>query len=140
QFNNLASPWANTDYHRGWNTVKDEDLNLLREFLRPICSQLGPAWFALWLPLRRAEHCNGVRFGAREDGDHPICPPELGGSTTASEIARALPLLHAVHTVQFWERWEPVQSDPSAQVRLETETARSRFRACVESNADACGG
>ncbi len=138
-FNNLASPWANTEYHRGWNTVQEQELNLLREFLRPICSQLGSAWFALWLPLRRAEHCNGVRFSAREDGDRLTCPPELGGMSTASDIARALPLLNTVQSVQFWERWESGGSDPSSQVTLETEIARSRFRACVETNSDACG-
>jgi hypothetical protein len=138
-FNNLASPWANTDYHRGWNAVKEEDLCLLRDHLRPIWSPLGEHWFALWLPLRRAVHCNGVRFSGRFDGDRPLCPPELSGRGAASEIARALPLLHSIQVVQFWECWEPGRSTPSAEVRLEASSARSRFRKCVELGADACG-
>jgi hypothetical protein len=138
-FNNLASPWAKTDYHRGWNTVREEDLRLLRDHLRPIWSPFGEHWFALWLPLRRAEHCNGVRFSGRFDGDRSLCPLELSGRGAAVEVARALPLLNSIRCVRFWERWEPGQSAPTAEVQLEASSGRSRFRQCVELSADACG-
>ncbi len=104
-FNNLASPWVHTEYHRGWNTVKEEDLNLLREFLQPICSPLGDDWFALWLPLRQKAYCETVRFSARYDGELSGCPPELLDGLTERGIARVLPLLHSVKTIRFWQRW-----------------------------------
>jgi hypothetical protein len=44
-YNNLASPWANTNYHRGWNEVAEDDLASLRSFQRDCqrqgCDSLG---------------------------------------------------------------------------------------------------
>ena len=136
-FNNLASPWKDTEYHRGWNTVEVGDLNLLRGFLQPICSQLGPFWFALWLPLRRAEHCNGQRFSARQDGDQGTCPPELLDGLIERGITRSLPLLHSVKTIHAWKRWEPDFTGRPATLALAPESGRSLFRDYVKHVEDA---
>jgi hypothetical protein len=136
-FNNLASPWKDTEYHRGWNTVRVEDLHLLRDFLQPICSELGPFWFALWLPLRRADHCNGQRFSARQDGDESACPAELLDGLTERGITRSLPLLHSVRTIHAWKRWELDVTDRPAMLTLAPDSGRSLFRDYVKHIEDA---
>lgn len=138
-FNNLASPWVGTAYDRGWGTVAEEDIDLLRSFLRPVWEQLGTNWFVLWLPLRRSEYCDKVRFVGRYDGDSQECPAEISQAVKNGNVAQTLPLLHSIQQFDFFEKWMPGETQPTERVRLETVAARSRFRDCVQTNTNECG-
>jgi hypothetical protein len=120
-------------------SVAEDDLASLRSFLRPVWEPLGADWFVLWLPLRRKEYCNEDEFIGRYDGDQDNCPPELGMAAKSGNIARTLPLLHSIKMFEFWERWTPSETQPTAKVCLKTTEIRSQFRACVKANADECG-
>lgn len=127
-FNNLASPWVNTEYHRGWNAVDDDDLGLLRRFLEPIWRDLDPNWFSLWLPLRRLEYSTAESFPGKKYGDSVgECPPDLAAALTLSGIARTIPLLRNVSSVQIWNPWGAGALKPVAEIRLGDNPARSLF-------------
>lgn len=123
-FNNLVSPWAGTECHAHWGDVDAADLDRLKAHLAPACRRLGERWFALWLPLRRADYRDTARI-LNEPHDRP--PAELLSPPDATHLAPAGALLKHLNRVELWSGMPGDDVGPTRRWGLLTPGGRTGY-------------
>lgn len=139
----IVNPWFGTGLHGDWNSFSPSDQSLLKQDLDRLLKD--KAWFILWLPLRKKDHChiqNSYEPDPEDLDEPPIqenalhsdypgeatsCPSDLS-SAQAKFFADQLPLLRSVRQVRLWTDWDgETTTTPQFDVEITDNSPRCRF-------------
>jgi len=129
----ILNPWSGATVdgsflHGDWDSFDEADQDRVIALLNRLEER---NWFAVWIPLRRSDHCNKERglYPIVEEfpGDSQTTLPNLLGPMFDRKIARLIPMLRNLKTLRLWSGNDNGERLPVCEFVLTPDSTRRRL-------------